>query len=125
MTSLETKLRDSRNKDDALHLAQSKENFVAVRRRDKPTSTAMLGANRKNADTANKPAELHGAPDGTEAKKQPRHVERGDLDTDTGRGHRRCTIKAAAHSRSFGRNRCRHLANNEVLRSATEAPSSP
>ena len=52
----------------------------------------MLGANRKNADTANKAAELHGAFDGTEAKKQPRHVERGDLDTDLGRSYRSCPI---------------------------------
>lgn len=52
----------------------------------------MLGANRKNADTANKPAKLYGARDGTEAKKQPRHVERGDLDTDIDHGFRSCPI---------------------------------
>ena len=85
-------LGDSINNDDALHLAQSTENIVAVRLRDNRTPNAMLGANRKNADTANKAAEPHGALDGTEAKKQPRHFNRGDLVTDIGRGHRSCSI---------------------------------
>lgn len=51
---------------------------------------------------------------GKEAKKQPRHGNRRDLDIHIGRGHRSCPIRYEARGCAFGGDRWLHLACKKV-----------